>query len=81
MKIAVCLGSSCHVKGSPKIVDMLKAAIAENNLDSKVELAGSICLGECKADGVNVKIDDEVVTGITSENFSDFFKARVLEKC
>lgn len=81
MKIAVCLGSSCHVKGSPQIIEMLRKAIKENNLEGKVEIEGSICLGECAAKGVNMKIDDEVITGITSENFSELFKTRILGTC
>ncbi|MCQ2580275.1 MAG: (2Fe-2S) ferredoxin domain-containing protein [Treponemataceae bacterium] len=80
MTIAVCMGSSCHVKGSKPIIDLLKAKISENKLDDKVTLAGSICLGQCASGGVNMKIDDEIVTGITRENFDAFFAEKVLAK-
>lgn len=80
MTIAVCMGSSCHVKGSKPIIDLLKAKISENKLDDKVTLTGSICLGQCASGGVNMKIDDEIVTGITRENFDAFFAEKVLAK-
>lgn len=81
MKISICLGSSCHVKGSKVIVDMLKEAIEKNGLSDKVELAGSICMGQCAAKGVNVKIDDQIVEGgVTREGFDDFFKEYVINK-
>lgn len=80
MKIEACIGSSCHVRGAPKILSLLKKAIEDNKIQDKVELVGSICLGHCKESGANLKIDGEVVTGITAENFDDFFKERVLQK-
>ena len=30
------------------------------------------------SEGANVKVDDEVITGVTKENFDEFFKERVL---
>lgn len=78
MKIEVCLGSSCHVKGGSVIVDLLRKAIAEHNLENKVELAGTVCLGQCTSDGVNMKIDDAIVTGVTEKGFDDFFADKVL---
>lgn len=78
MKIEVCFGSSCHVKGSKSILELLKTELKKNGLEDKVELAGSICLGACKENGANMKIDGEIVTGITKENFPEFFKTRVL---
>ena len=80
MTIAVCMGSSCHVKGSKPVVELLKEKIKENGLEDKVNLTGTICLGQCSSGGVNMKIDDEIVTGITRENFDTFFTEKVLTK-
>jgi NADH:ubiquinone oxidoreductase subunit E len=77
MKIELCMGSSCHVKGSQSVLDALKDGIRENKLEGKVILAGSVCLGACKSGGANLKLDGEVVTGITKENFPEFFETRV----
>lgn len=80
MTIAVCMGSSCHVKGSKPIVEMLKEKIKVENLEDKVTLTGSICLGQCASGGVNMKIDDEIVTGLNRDNFDSFFADKVLAK-
>ena len=52
MKIEVCMGSSCHAKGASRVLDLLREAIAANKLEDKIELAGSICLGSCKENGL-----------------------------
>lgn len=80
MTIAVCMGSSCHVKGSKPIVEMLKEKIKAENLEDKVTLTGSICLGQCASGGVNMKIDDEIVTGVNRDNFDSFFADKVFAK-
>ena len=79
MMIEVCVGSSCHIKGSPEIVDLLNKAIEENKLESAVTRAGSFCTGRCNRVGVTVTIDDEVYTGITPETFNEFFEDKVMK--
>ena len=44
MKITVCIGSSCHIKGSRQVVEQLQQLISENNLKDRVELAGTFCM-------------------------------------
>lgn len=78
MKIEVCVGSSCHVKGGQDILNLLKKSIKESGIENKVTLAGTTCLGQCKSAGVNMRIDGNVVTGITEANFNEFFKNNVL---
>ena len=58
---------------------MLREAIAANKLEDKIELAGSICLGACKENGANLRVDGEVVSGITKENFYEFFNTKVID--
>lgn len=78
MIIQVCVGSSCYLKGSHEIVEMIQQAVNEHNLDSEVTLAGSFCTGKCNRVGVTVSVDDTIYTGITRENFSSFFKDKIL---
>jgi NADH:ubiquinone oxidoreductase subunit E len=80
MIIQICVGSSCHIKGSPEIVELLQNAVAEYHLEDEVTLAGSFCIGKCNRIGVTVQVDDDVHTGVTKENFKDFFSENVLEK-
>ena len=75
----ICIGSSCHKKGSPEIVELLQKAIAENHLEDEITLAGNFCIGKCNRVGVTVQIDDNVHTGVTKENFKEFFKENVLD--
>lgn len=78
MIIQICIGSSCHLRGSPEIVELLTKAVEEYNLKNEVTLTGSFCIGKCNRNGVTVQVDDEVHTGITRENFKEFFNDKVL---
>lgn len=78
--VQVCVGSSCHLKGSAKIVELLQKAVSEHNIESEITLAGSFCIGKCNREGVTIQVDDEVYTGITVENFREFFSENILKK-
>lgn len=80
MIIQICVGSSCHIKGSQDIVELLQAAVAENHLEDEVTLAGSFCIGKCNRIGVTVQVDEEVHVGVTKEGFREFFNEHVLAK-
>lgn len=80
MIVQVCIGSSCHIKGSHDIVELLKSAIEKNNLQDEITLAGSFCIGKCNRVGVTVQVDDEVYTGVTKENFNEFFNDKILSE-
>ena len=80
MVIQICVGSSCHLKGSQDIVELLQKAITEYHLENEVTLAGSFCIGVCNRVGVTVQVNDDVHTGVTKENFKEFFKENVLDK-
>lgn len=79
MIIQICVGSSCHLKGSPEIVELLQKAVEEYNLKDEVTLAGSFCIGKCNREGVTVQVDDDIHTGVTRENFREFFRDNVLK--
>lgn len=78
MKITVCIGSSCHVKGSRQVVEQLQNLIAENNLGDKVELGGTFCMGKCQQ-GVCVTVDDEFHS-VTPDTAFNFFQENVKAK-
>lgn len=50
-----------------------------NNLEDKIKLSGAFCLGKC-TEGVSIKIDDEIICGVSPDNFDDIFKKHVLDK-
>ncbi|MDY4016628.1 MAG: NAD(P)H-dependent oxidoreductase subunit E [Bacilli bacterium] len=78
MKITVCIGSSCHIKGSRQVVEQLQYLIAKNNLNDKVELSGTFCMGKCQ-NGVCVKVNDELFS-LTPDQVNEFFEKNVVEK-
>lgn len=80
MIILICVGSSCHIKGSYDVVELFRKAVEEHHLENKVTLAGSFCAGKCNRVGVTVQIDDDVFTGVTPENFTSFFAENVLAR-
>ena len=80
MIIQVCVGSSCHLKGSPEIVELLQKAVEQNHLEDEITLVGSFCIGKCNRVGVTVQFDDNIVTGVTKENFKEIFSENVLSK-
>ena len=77
MKITVCIGSSCHIKGSHRVVERVKALISENGLGDRVEVGGTFCTGNCQQ-GVCVDVDGKFYS-VTPETVDDFFKNAVLE--
>ena len=78
MKITVCIGSSCHIKGSRQVVEQLQYLIHENNLGDKVELGGIFCMGKCQQ-GVCVTVDGKFFS-VSPETVKDFFNENVLAK-
>lgn len=76
--VEVCVGSSCHIKGSPQIVEMLRKKIEDGGLGDDIILMGSFCTGRCNRVGVTIKVGDEIYTGITPETFGDFWTGTVL---
>ena len=80
MIIQICVGSSCHLKGSTEIVELLQKAVEDYHLEDEVTLSGSFCIGKCNRVGVTVQVDDDIHVGITKESFKEFFHEQVLRK-
>ena len=78
LKITVCIGSSCHIKGSRQVVEQLQTLIAENDLGEKVELGGTFCMGQCQQ-GVCVTVND-AFHSVTPESVKEFFEKEVQAK-
>ena len=77
MNIYICVGSSCHLKGSYNIINLMKEALEKNGLTDKVNVSAAFCLGRC-TDGVTIKVDDEIITGVSPDNFNEIFDQYVL---
>lgn len=73
------MGSSCHLRGSYDIINLMKERLEENGLADKVELSAAFCLGKC-TEGVSVKVDDEIICGVSKDNFDEMFNTYILQK-
>ncbi|PKM70870.1 MAG: NADH-quinone oxidoreductase subunit F [Firmicutes bacterium HGW-Firmicutes-17] len=70
--IRICVGSSCHVNGSYKVVKALNQLIDQRELKNEVELVGSFCMGKC-TEGVAVECDD-IIYAVSVENVEEIFE-------
>lgn len=78
MKITVCIGSSCHIKGSRQVVEELQNLIIENGLKDKIELSGTFCMGKCQQ-GVCVTVNDAFYS-VSPETTGEFFRTEILSR-
>ena len=77
--VQVCVGSSCHLKGSQDIVELLEKAVEEHHIDDEVVLSGSFCIGKCNRIGVTVQVNDDFYS-VTPETVAEFFANEILAK-
>lgn len=78
IKITVCIGSACHLKGSRQVVERIQQLIEEKNLGDKIELAGAFCMGKCCEEGVNVCVDEQNYS-VVLDKVDEFFEEKVLK--
>ena len=78
MKVTVCIGSSCHLKGSRQVVEELQYLVGNNGLGDKIELGGTFCMGKCQK-GVCVTVDGDFFS-VSPESVEDFFEKEVLSR-
>ncbi len=82
--VSICVGSSCHLKGSEKLVELFQNKIKNENLEDDIVLSGSFCLGKCNRVGVTVSVGDgtneKVIPGITPEGFNSFWTETIIPK-
>ncbi len=78
VNIAICVGSSCHLKGSYEVTEAIRAEIKKRNLEGAISLKAAFCFGKCSHDAVTIKINDEIVVGVTPEKVPEIFDTNVL---
>ena len=79
MKVLVCVGSSCHLKGSYDVIELFKEKL-KNGYEDKIELSATFCLGKCDVSGISIQVDDEIITGVTTANFENVFNEKIAGK-
>lgn len=76
MRVTICIGSACHLKGSREIIAQLQASVKDNRLDDKVDLNGSFCSGNCVR-GVCVTVDGQLYS-LKPEDTKEFFNREIM---
>lgn len=77
--IKVCVGSSCHLKGSYNVIEAFKGILKKYDVEDLVELQASFCLGNCSR-GVTVQCeapDTMLLHNVSAENAEELFVAQV----
>lgn len=78
MNLTICIGSSCHLKGSKKVAQLFEQLIDEKNLRDKVNFYATFCMGNCQ-NGISVSVDDQAFS-VTPETAQQFFQQEVLSR-
>ena len=79
MVLKVCVGSSCHLKGSYDVIEKFKEIIKKYDVEDMVDLQASFCLGHC-SEGVTIKADEEFLFNLSKDNAEDIFVKDILPK-
>jgi len=79
VKIAICFGSACHLRGSYGILKAFTELLEKHKVEGFIDIAGEFCQGRC-LEGVVIKINDEVVTNVAQDNVNEIFREKVLER-
>ncbi len=77
MIITVCVGSSCHLKGSYHVIQELKRLIQEHHLEETVTVKASFCMGNCMQ-GIPLEIDQQRFHHIQPDTIQALFEQYVL---
>lgn len=78
MLVKICIGSACHLKGSYDIINYLKEHIAEDNLEEKITLKASFCLGKC-SEAVSVQVNEDSIQSVSPDLVESFYETLVKE--
>lgn len=76
MKIELCMGSSCFVRGNNEILPLITSLLKEYGITDEVELVGHLCQERC-ASGPSVTIDGSVYDGLTPEAIGDLLSEQL----
>ena len=77
MIIELCMGNFCKEKDSFLLLGVIRQVIKDKNMEDRVEVRGSMCCRKCSEPGVAIKIDGELITGITENNFLQIFDTKI----
>ena len=78
MTLTICIGSSCHLKGSKKVAETFERLIAQHELKDKINFYATFCMGNCQ-NGISTSLDGTIYS-VTPETAEAFFEKEVLSR-
>jgi NADH:ubiquinone oxidoreductase subunit E len=79
LELCVCIGSSCHIKGSYNVIQTFQQLIEEKSLHDKISFKSTFCQKQCQHPCVAVVVDG-VVYQVSAEAAKEFFITEVMTK-
>jgi len=78
INVTVCVGSSCHVRGSWAVLTRFAQIIKAENLENEVALAGSFCMEHC-GESMNWKFNEEHISSSSVAEAEQTLRNKLLE--
>ena len=75
IELNICIGSSCHLKGSYEVLQTFQKIVREHGLEDRIEMKGSFCMKKCQ-EGVSVSVGDEYYS-VSPETAREFFSETI----
>lgn len=78
IKVAICVGSACHLRGAQGVLEAFSALVEKYRIAVSVDIEGNFCQGRC-TEGVVIRINDEIITNVSREKVFDIFQEKILK--
>jgi NADH:ubiquinone oxidoreductase subunit E len=79
LELIVCIGSSCHIKGSYNVIQTFQRIIEERALHEKIDFKSGFCMKQCQYPGTAVTVNG-VKHQVDPVKAEEFFLKEVLPK-
>ncbi len=77
IELSVCIGSSCHIKGSYNVIQIFQQMIEENSLHDRIGLKTNFCMRRCNCNGIAVSVNGQAFD-LTPETAREFLTTEVI---
>jgi NADH:ubiquinone oxidoreductase subunit E len=79
VKVTVCVGSSCHIRGSRAVLERFAEIVQAEHLQEEVSLVGAFCMERC-GECVNWKFDEEQISSANLLDAETTLRRRLAER-
>ena len=76
MVLKVCVGSSCHLRGSYDVIEEMKRIIKKYGVEDKVDFQATIFVGNCQ-NGVTLLEHEVLLHNANKDNCEELFLTQV----